>query len=124
MAQKILIVDDEPNIVLSLEFLLSEAGYETITARDGGEALALAEAVRPDLVVLDVMLPVVDGFEICRRVRDGRGTQRMKILMLIARGRENEMKKGIAAGADAYMTKPFATKELVETVTGLLRPRA
>lgn len=124
MARKILIVDDEPNIVLSLEYLLAGAGYETVVARDGGGAISLAEALRPDLMVLDVMLPVVDGFEVCRRVREAGATRHTKILMLTARGRESEMKKGLAAGADAYLTKPFATKELVDTVAGLLRPPA
>ena len=124
MARKILIVDDEPNIVLSLEFLFSEAGYETVIARDGGEALAMAEALRPDLVVLDVMLPGMDGFEVCRRIRGSRGTRHARILMLTARGGESEMKKGIAAGADVYMTKPFATREVVDTVAGLLRAGA
>ena len=124
MAHKILIVDDGPNIVLSLEFLLAGAGYETAVARDGGGAISLAEVLRPDLMVLDVMLPVVDGFEVCRRIREANGTRHTKILMLSARGREGEMKKGLAAGADAYLTKPFATKELVATVADLLRAPA
>lgn len=117
---RVLIAEDEPNIVISLEFLLSEAGYEVATARDGTEALARAKALQPDLVVLDVMLPGVDGFEVCRRLRRDRELRGARILMLTARGRESEIARGIAAGADAYMTKPFSTKELMEAVTRLL----
>jgi DNA-binding response OmpR family regulator len=121
MAQKILVAEDEPHIVLSLEFLLKEAGYEVTVATDGAAALALAESLVPDLLLLDVMLPGVDGFEVCRRVRESRRARNVRILMLTARGRESEMKKGLAAGADAYMTKPFATRELMGTIAGLLR---
>ena len=122
MTNKILIAEDEPNIVLSLEFLLKGAGYEVAVARDGAAAITLAAALHPDLVVLDVMLPLVDGFEVCRRIRGNLATKDTRILMLTARGRESEMEKGVAAGANAYMTKPFATKELVETVAGLIGP--
>jgi two-component system alkaline phosphatase synthesis response regulator PhoP len=118
----ILIAEDEPNIVLSLEFLLKGAGYEVAVARDGAAAIKLATTLQPDLVVLDVMLPLLDGFEVCRRIRGGPATRDAKVLMLTARGRESEMEKGVAAGANAYMTKPFATKELVEMVTGLIGP--
>ena len=123
MAFKILVAEDEPSIVISLEFLLKGAGYAVTVARDGSEALKLAESLVPDLVVLDVMLPAVNGFEVCRRIRENAATRRMKILMLTARGRESEMEKGVAAGANAYMTKPFATRELVETVARLLGPQ-
>lgn len=122
MAKRILIAEDEPNIVISLEFLLREAGYEVTVVRDGAQALTVTATLRPDLLVLDVMLPSVNGFEVCRRIRGNRETRDIKILMLTARGRESEMEKGLASGADAYMTKPFATKELVKTVSGLLGP--
>ena len=122
MARKILIAEDDSNIVLSLEFLLAGAGHEVAVATDGTAALTLAETVRPDLLVLDVMLPAVDGFEVCRRIRQNRDTQHIKILMLTARGRDSEMKKGLASGADAYMTKPFATRELMDAIAGLLGP--
>ena len=118
---KILVAEDEPSIVISLEFLLRGAGHEVTVARNGSDALALAGKLRPDLVVLDVMLPVVDGFEVCRRIRANSATRDTRILMLTARGRQSEMDKGLAAGADAYLTKPFATRELVETVAGLLK---
>jgi two-component system alkaline phosphatase synthesis response regulator PhoP len=121
MAYRILIAEDEPNIVISLEFLMREAGYDVTVASNGTEAIDLAEKLRPDLVVLDVMLPAVNGFEVCRRIREGRTTQDVRVLMLTAHGRESEMEKGLAVGANAYMTKPFSTKELVDTVAGLLK---
>jgi DNA-binding response OmpR family regulator len=119
---RILVAEDEPNIVLSLEFLLKSAGYDVAVARNGQEALRLAESWRPALLLLDVMLPAIDGFEVCRRLRAGGATREIRILMLTARGRESEVQKGMAAGADAYMTKPFATRELVEAVSRCLRP--
>jgi len=117
---KILVAEDEPSIVISLEFLLRGAGHDVTVARNGSDALALTEKLRPDLVVLDVMLPVVDGFEVCRRIRGNSATRDTRILMLTARGRQSEMDKGLAAGANAYMTKPFATRELLETIASLL----
>ncbi|HXF65967.1 MAG TPA: response regulator [Burkholderiales bacterium] len=122
MAKRVLIAEDEPNIVISLEFLLKKAGYEVAVARDGEEALRLAGELRPDLIVLDIMLPVVNGFEVCRRIRADGGLGATRILMLTARGRALEAERGLAAGADAYMTKPFATKELIRTVKELLEP--
>jgi len=122
LAKKILIAEDEPNIVLSLEFLLKGAGYEVAVARDGSEALKLTGTLRPDLIVLDVMLPSVNGFEVCRQIRGNRETKDTRILILTARGRESEVEKGMAAGANAYLTKPFATKELVKAVGELLGP--
>jgi len=119
-AKKILIAEDEPNIVISLEFLLKEAGYEVAVARDGLQALDLAGTLRPDLIVLDVMLPALNGFDVCRRIRGSSEVKDTKVLMLTARGRESEVEKGMAAGADAYMTKPFATRELVKVVAELL----
>jgi DNA-binding response OmpR family regulator len=119
-ARKILIAEDEPNIVISLEFLLKEAGYEVAVARDGSQALSLAGTVRPDLIVLDVMLPALNGFDVCRRLRASREAKHTKVLMLTARGRESEAARGMAAGADAYMTKPFATRELMRVIAELL----
>jgi two-component system, OmpR family, alkaline phosphatase synthesis response regulator PhoP len=120
VARRVLVAEDEPNIVLSLEFLLSGAGHEVAVARNGPDALDLAERLCPDLVVLDVMLPLVDGFEVCRRLRRSPATQETRILMLTARGRQSEIDKGMAAGANAYMTKPFATRELIDVVANLL----
>jgi DNA-binding response OmpR family regulator len=119
MASKVLIVDDEPNIVLALEFLMKQQGYETWVARDGDEALAEVERFRPDLVLLDVMLPRRDGFEVCQRLR-AEGWSELKILMLTAKGRDVEIEKGLALGADGYVTKPFSTGELVARVADML----
>ncbi|HSS78511.1 MAG TPA: response regulator [Thermoanaerobaculia bacterium] len=118
--RRVLIVDDEPNIVLSLEFLLRQQGYEVSVARDGEEALAAAEERRLDLVVLDVMLPGLDGFEVCRRLRERPELAGLKILLLTARGREVERVRGLEEGADAYVRKPFSTRQLMKTVAELL----
>jgi two-component system alkaline phosphatase synthesis response regulator PhoP len=120
MMQRILIVDDEPNIVLSLEFLMEQSGYEVAIARDGEEALVQMEAFRPDLVLLDVMLPLGSGFEVCQKIRENRVWDRVKVVMLSAKGRELDTSKGLALGADAYITKPFSTKDLIEEVRALL----
>ena len=120
MPLKVLIADDEPNIVLSLEFLLNSHGYEVAVARDGNEALQLAAAFRPDLVLLDVMIPLINGFDVCRELRADPLQRSLKILMLTARGRESEVKRGFSVGADAYVTKPFATRELIAKVQELL----
>jgi DNA-binding response OmpR family regulator len=119
MASRVLIADDEPNIVISLEFLMKQRGYETRVARDGEEALAEVESFRPDLLLLDVMLPRRNGFEVCQKLRADGWTD-LRIVMLTAKGRDIEIEKGLALGADAYVTKPFSTGELVERVAGLL----
>jgi DNA-binding response OmpR family regulator len=119
MPSKVLIVDDEPNIVVSLQFLMRKAGFETSVARDGDEALAEVERFRPDLILLDVMMPRRDGYEVCQQLRSAGWTD-LKIVMLTAKGREAEVTKGLGLGADAYVTKPFSTSGLVETVTRLL----
>ena len=120
MAPRILIADDEANIVLSLEFLMRHAGYEVRSVGDGDAALREIAEFRPDLVLLDVMLPLRDGFDVCRRVRDDPELAHVKIVMLTARGRETEVAKGLALGADLYITKPFATRELLASVERLL----
>jgi DNA-binding response OmpR family regulator len=117
--RRVLIADDEPNIVVSLRFLMRKAGFETSVARDGDEALAEVERFAPDLVLLDVMMPRRDGYQVLEALRAG-GSGGPKVVMLTAKGRETEMAKGLALGADAYVTKPFATAELVATVTRLL----
>lgn len=120
VAKQILIAEDEPSIVISIEFLLTNAGYAVAVARHGSEALRLLDQLRPDLVVLDIMLPAVNGLEILRRIREDRRFSHTRILMLTARGRDTEARKSRALGADACMTKPFATRELVATVNQLL----
>ncbi len=119
MTRRILIVDDEPNIVTSLEFIMRKRGFETAVARDGEEALAEVERFRPDLVLLDTMMPRRDGYEVCQTLRSSGWTD-LKIVMLTAKGRETEVAKGLAVGADSYLTKPFSTRDLVEHVTELL----
>ncbi len=119
MASRVLIADDEPNIVISLEFLMKQRGYETRVARDGDEALAEVASFRPDLVLLDVMLPRRNGFEVCQKLRADGWTD-LRIVMLTAKGRDIEIEKGLALGADAYVTKPFSPAELVERVAGML----
>lgn len=119
---KVLVVDDEPSIVVSLEYLLGQAGYEVHTATDGQQALDAVNALRPQLVLLDVMMPVMNGFEVCRRIRDDPALAGTRILMLTAKGRDVEVGQGLSLGADAYITKPFATRELMAAVARLMQP--
>src|SRR5262245_52898434 len=119
-AHRVLIADDEPNIVTSLEFLMRNCDYEVRVARDGEEALRVAEDFQPDVLLLDVMMPLCDGFEVCRRIRGNPATRAVRIVMLTAHGRGEEVDRGLALGADAYITKPFSNKELVAKVRGLL----
>lgn len=120
MTRRILIVDDEPNIVTSLEFLMRGSDYDVRVARDGEEALGLAESFRPDLVLLDVMMPQRSGFDVCRSIRENPALRDTKIVMLTAKGRGVEKDKGLNLGANAYVSKPFSTKELMITVRRLL----
>jgi len=121
---KILIVDDEPNIVMPLEFLMRRQGYDVRVAGDGEEALEAVAAFGPDLVLLDVMLPRRSGYEVCQLLRQRPEWQHIKVVMLTAKGRDVEVAKGRAMGADAYVTKPFSSRELVDQVERLLaKPR-
>ncbi len=120
MGKRVLVVDDEPNIVLSLEFLMRKAGFEVEVARNGQEALEAIARQPPDVLLLDVMMPEMDGFEVCERLRaDPRG-RATKVVMLTARGRDSERQRGLALGADVYVTKPFSTRELVARVKAML----
>ena len=116
MGKKVLIAEDESNILVSLEFLMEQSGYEIRTVADGEEALRVAREFRPDLMLLDVMLPLRNGFEVCQLIREAPDSSAMKIVMLTAKGRDTEVAKGLALGADAYITKPFATRDLLDTV--------
>ena len=116
----VLVVDDEPNIVLSLEFLMRRAGFAVDVARNGREALEALNGPPPDLLLLDVMMPEFDGYEVCERVRSRPEWNRTKIIMLTARGRDVERERGLALGADAYVTKPFSTRDLVEQAKRML----
>ncbi len=120
MSWKVLIVDDEPNIVASIEYLMKREGFEVSIASDGEAAIERARELRPDLILLDVMMPKKSGFEVCELIRADPSLQATKILMLTAKGRDTEVAKGLALGADAYMTKPFATKELVAKAKQIL----
>jgi DNA-binding response OmpR family regulator len=120
MSKKILVVDDEPSILLSLEFLMDQAGYEVLTATDGDEALQSMSEKLPDLILLDVMMPKRDGFDVCQTIRANPEWKKIKIIMLTAKGREVDQEKGLALGADDYITKPFATQELVKKVKTIL----
>lgn len=123
MSHKILIADDEPNILISLEFLMKREGFDVVLARDGQEAIDAIARERPALVLLDVMMPVKTGFDVCCEVRARDELRDILIVMLTAKGRETDVAKGLALGANAYMTKPFSTRELVEKVHDMLGQR-
>jgi DNA-binding response OmpR family regulator len=120
MSTKILIADDEPNILISLEFLMKREGYEVLLARDGQEAMDAIARERPALVLLDVMMPIKSGFDVCCELRASETLRDTLVLMLTAKGRDTDVAKGLALGANAYMTKPFSTKELVQKVREML----
>ena len=120
--RKVLIADDEPNIVAALEYLLRSSGYDTRVASDGEQALALVESYAPDVVLLDVMMPVKSGYEVCQRMRERPEWRHIKIVMLSAKGREAEVSKGMSLGADLYITKPFSTQELINAINAFFAP--
>ena len=117
---RILIIEDEPHIVMSLEFLMTQAGHEVQVVTDGSGAGKAIASFAPDLILLDIMLPGVSGFDICRTVRAEADSACTKVVMLSARGRQTEIDRGLASGADAYVTKPFDTKELMLLTARLL----
>jgi DNA-binding response OmpR family regulator len=120
MGKRILIADDEPNIVASLEFLMKQKGYDVRVANNGDDALAAVGAFAPDLILLDVMMPRMSGYDLCQKVRENPAWHGIRIVMLSAKGRDVEVTKGVAVGADAYVTKPFSTKDLMAKVGELL----
>ena len=120
MSKRILIADDEPNIVAAVEYLLQRRGYEVHVARNGEEALERVDACNPDLVLLDVMMPLRSGYEVCTRMRQRADWRHIKIIMLSAKGRDAEVNKGLAVGADLYITKPFSTRDLMNKINELL----
>jgi DNA-binding response OmpR family regulator len=120
VTHRILIADDEPNILISLEYLMQREGFEVLLARDGQEAFELIQRERPALVLLDVMMPRKTGLEVCQQVRSDTALNGVLIVLLTAKGRDTDVAKGLALGADAYVTKPFSTKELVAQVRTLL----
>ena len=116
MSRSVLIVEDEPSIVLSLEFIMRNAGFVVRVARDGDEALRAIADSPPDLVLLDVMIPNRDGYDVCQAIRANPIWAATRIIMLTAKGREIERVKGLALGADDYITKPFSTRKVIERV--------
>ncbi len=120
VVKSILVVEDEPNIVLSLQFLMKKAGFDVRVARDGEEALAAVEVQTPDLILLDVMIPKRDGYDVCQTIRANPAWQDVYIIMLTAKGREVDREKGLALGANDYVTKPFSTRDLTEKVKQIL----
>jgi DNA-binding response OmpR family regulator len=120
MTHKVLIADDEPNILISLEFLMKREGHQVLVARNGIEALDAIRRERPALVLLDVMMPGKSGYEVCQAVRADESLAGVKILMLTAKGRDTDVAQGLGVGADGYMTKPFATKDLAARVRDML----
>ncbi len=120
--KKILAVDDEPNILMSIEFILDMEGYEVHTARDGEEALEVAGRIRPDLILLDISMPRKDGYEVCRIIKGCDELAGTKVVMLTAKGQALERKKGLEVGADEYITKPFNAAELLEKIREMIEP--
>lgn len=118
--KKILIVDDEPNIVMSLEYTFKKNNFEVFIARDGQEALEILKKQKPDVIILDVMMPLVDGFETLEQIKKNSELNHCKVMFLSAKNKESDIEKGLALGADAYLTKPFSIKKVVEQVAELL----
>lgn len=123
MRKKVLIVDDEQNIAISVEYLMRREGFDVSVAKDGEEGLSMIRSLRPDLVLLDVMMPKKDGFQVCAEVRADADLDAVRIIMLTAKGREAEVEKGLSLGADAYIPKPFSTSDLVSRVNALLESK-
>ncbi len=118
--KKILIVDDEPNIVMSLEYTFKKNNFEVFIARDGFEALDILKTNFPDVIILDVMMPMVDGYATLEQIRKDKNLEHTKVIFLSAKNKTSDIEKGMALGADAYLTKPFSIKKVVETVLELL----
>lgn len=118
--KKILIVDDEPNIVMSLEYTFKKNNYQVFIARDGQEALDIVKTVFPDVIILDVMMPMVDGYATLEQIKKDVNLNHSKVIFLSAKNKESDIEKGLSLGADAYMTKPFSIKKIVDQVSELL----
>ena len=116
----ILIADDEPYLIRSLSYVLQREGYHVESAVDGQEAMSKIETLRPDLVFLDLMLPRLDGFQICRRIKERPDLRSIYVIILTAKGQQEDRRKGLQAGADAFMTKPFSPKEIIDKLRQIL----
>ncbi|GAA0733457.1 hypothetical protein GCM10009430_47620 [Aquimarina litoralis] len=119
--KKILIVDDEPNIVMSLEYTFKKKNFEVFIARDGSEALQIAEGEIPDIVLLDIMMPNVDGYETLKEIKNNKNLKDTKVVFLSAKNKATDIEKGLRMGADKYLTKPFSVKKLVAEINELLQ---
>lgn len=118
--KKILLVDDEPNILMSLEYTFKKHNFEVYVARDGQEALDIIQKQQPDIIILDIMMPLVDGYETLRQIKKNDKLQHCKVIFLSAKNKEKDIEKGLALGADLYVLKPFSVRKLVEQVHELL----
>lgn len=118
---KVLIADDEPAILMSLEFLMRKNGFEVYIARNGTEALQLLQIHTPDVVLLDIMMPDIDGYELCEHIRAQEATRLTKVIFISAKTRKIDVDKGMEAGADLYVTKPFSTRDLLKKIHDLLK---
>ncbi|WP_299610551.1 response regulator [uncultured Aquimarina sp.] len=118
--KKILIVDDEPNIVMSLEYTFKKKNFEVFIARDGSEALQIAKEEIPDIVLLDIMMPNVDGYETLKEIKNNKNLKDTKVVFLSAKNKATDIEKGLSMGADKYLTKPFSVKKLVAEINELL----
>lgn len=116
----VLVVDDDPYILMSLEFLMRKNGYNVLVARNGTEALDFINQEKPDLVLLDIMMPDVDGYQICTYIRKTKGMEKTKVVFLSAKSSDADIQKGLSLGAERYITKPFSTRNLVKEVKEIL----
>lgn len=118
--KKILIVDDEPNIVMALEYTFKKNNYQVFIARDGQEALDILKTNYPDVIILDIMMPMVDGYATLEQIKKDENLKHTKVIFLSAKNKESDIEKGLSLGANAYMTKPFSIKKIVDQVSELL----
>ncbi|HAV43168.1 TPA: hypothetical protein DCX15_04050 [bacterium] len=124
MGRKILVVDDEPYVVRALSFILKKGGHEVTTAADGQEALRHVEEDKPDLILLDIMMPDLDGFEVTQRLKKDPATKDIYIILITAKGQEEDRKRGFESGADDYITKPFSPTGLIKMIDGIFKERS
>ncbi|MEM8937733.1 MAG: response regulator [Bacteroidota bacterium] len=120
MSRKILIVDDEPNIVMSLEYAFKKKDFEVFIARDGTEALEIARKQRPNIVLLDIMMPKMDGYETLKQIRSNKDLNGTKVVFLSAKSKMADVKKGLKLGADSYVTKPFSVKKVIADIEEMI----
>ncbi|HWR97148.1 MAG TPA: response regulator [Candidatus Methanoperedens sp.] len=123
-ARRVLVVDDEPNILYALEETVRDLGFECIAACDGEEALIIARGVRPDMIITDVIMPRLDGYELCQRLKADKTTRSIPVVMVTVRAGDKDHRKGSAVGADAYLVKPFHLSDLQQVIDELLPPQA